>query len=372
MRVAVIPHAFQEHYTLGFVNGLARKGLQVEFARAANMNIGMLDRKVHWTDLKRNTDDSIGILRKMYRFGSYHLRLIAYVVARRDAVVHVIGLLRTPLLTGIIEGFIFRMLARKYVLTVHDILPHDRHTSWNRWLFRQIYRIPHMLVVHTPRMKNELVASYGVVQSRIIVMQHGINDIVSDHEHTRPECRLHLAVPQDACLLLLFGRVAPYKGVEVLLEAFRALNAPIYLVIAGAPINAEYGRHIEALVREHPNRYRILYHLQYIEDYEIATYFRAADAVVMPYTYIDQSGVPFLAFRFGLPVIAFNVGSLSEYVQGDVGLIIHGNSAKDLVEAIETFRRERHRFVPERIEKYALRFRWENVLDSVIQAYGRS
>lgn len=369
MRVVVIPHAFQEHYTLGFVNGLARKGVSVEFSRAANMSAEMLAPEICWRDLGRNTDASISRLRRAYRFAAYHVRLIGYVAARRDAVVHVIGLLRAPLVTGVIEGLLFRALGRKYVLTVHDILPHDRHTSWNRWLFRQIYRIPHTLVVHTARMKDELVASFGVMPSRVVVMQHGMNDIVSDHERTQSECRSEFGVPQDAFVLLLFGRIAPYKGVETLLEAFRELDAQTHLVIAGDPLNADYGRRIETLVREHTGRNRILCHMGYVKDQDIATYFRVADAVVMPYSHIDQSGVPFLAFRFGVPIIAFDVGSLSEYVQEDAGLIIRGNSAKDLVEGVEAFRRERYRFAPDRIEKYSLRFRWENVLDPVIQAY---
>lgn len=368
--VVIIPHAFQEHYVLGFANGLAGQGERVDFVRAANMNTEWLHPDIRWRDLGCNTASRISGLKKAYRFALYHLRLIGYVAARRGAVVHVIALIRKPVVvTGIIEGLIFRALAGKYVLTVHNLLPHDQHTAWSKFLFKLVYRIPHLLVVHTAKMKDDLVASFDVRAERIVVMQHGLNDIVPDHGRTRAECRARLGLPAEACVLLFFGRIRPYKGVETLLDAFREVEAGSFLVIAGEPDSTSLARRIEALVRQHPCRERILYRPGFIANAELASYFRAADVLVLPYRHIDQSGVLFLAFRFELPVVAFDVGALGEYVGSDAGVLVPGATAQDLAEGIERFQRERERFSPRRIQAYAERFRWKHVVGPLVKAY---
>lgn len=369
MRVVIIPHGFQEHYALSFANGLAASGVSVDFARAANMDSALLHRDIRSKNLGRNIDNRIGAYQKAYRYVAYHARLIAYVSARWGSVVHVIGLLRTPIVTGIIEGLLFRVLGSRYVLTVHNLLPHDEHTGWNRWLFRIAYRIPHLLVVHTARMKSELAESFGISRSRIVVMQHGLNDIVPDHGRTSEECRTQLGLPSNACVLLFFGRIAPYKGLETLLDAFRNTGPDVFLVVAGAPINIAYGHHIEKLMSDHPWHDRILSNLQFIDNAEIATYFRAADALVMPYRHIDQSGVLFLALRFAVPIIAFDVGAMNEYIQSDTGVLVRGESAQDLTDGIMTLRSDRQRFQHDAVKHYTDRFRWERVLIPLIEAY---
>jgi glycosyltransferase involved in cell wall biosynthesis len=369
-RVVVIPHGFQQHYSLGFANGLASQGIPVDFVSAANVDTTLLHPNIIWKDLGCNTENRISAVRKAARFVAYHLRLIRYLVARRGAIIHVIGLIRRAVVPiGIIEGMLFRVLAGKYVFTVHNVLPHDSHTIWNRWVFKLVYRIPHLLVVHTAKMKDDLVTSFGVREDRVVVMQHGLNDIVPDHGRSRDECRAQFGLPEGACVLLFFGRIRPYKGVETLLEAFREVSGDLFLVIAGAPANAAYGHRIEELVQQHPHRKRILYHAKFIDDADLASYFRAADALVMPYRHIDQSGVLFLAFRFGLPVIAFDIGALRDYLKNDAGILVQGGGAQDLAVGIKRFQRETRIMAAGTIRAYAHRFRWEEVLKPLIAAY---
>ena len=355
---------------MGFVNGLARRGIDVEFLRAANMDTELLHPAVRWRDLGRNMQPDIGVVRKVLRYCRYHLRLIAHVGSRRGSLIHVIGLLRTPLVTGILEGVLFRILASRYVLTIHNLLPHDKHTRMNKWLFRIIYMIPDILVVHTNHMKAELMQEFGVPAGKIVVMQHGLNDVVPGPVDTPEDSRARLEIPPKAQVLLFFGRIAPYKGVETLLDAFRELGEEFFLLIAGAPVNTSYRDKIEGLINQHPGRERIIHRLEFVDNREISTYFQAADALVMPYRHIDQSGVLFLALRFALPVIAFDVGALREYIQKDLGVLVEGSGAHDFADAIRSFSKMRERFSRESKRADFEKFEWSKVVDPLLNAYG--
>jgi glycosyltransferase involved in cell wall biosynthesis len=83
---------------------------------------------------------------------------------------------------------------------------------------------------------------------------------------------------------------------------------------------------------------RILLRKEYIPDEETEVFFKAADVLALPYRYIYQSGVLFLGYSFGLPVLAADVGSLKEeVVEGETGFVFKPEDAVDLARAIETY-----------------------------------
>lgn len=370
IKALIIPHGFQEHYAVGFANGIAKENIKVDFICADGEDPGLLHPEITWKNLGQNKDANRPTWQKLLRFVFYHWRLILHAVARRGSIIHVIGVLRFEIVTGIMEGLLFRLIGKKYILTVHNLLPHDEHTKTKKRLYRLVYKIPHSLVVHTERMKSELMELFNVPYGKIVVMQHGLSDVVPDHGKQRDACRTILGIPQDYRTLLFFGRLAPYKGLDTLLDAFKELDERFFLVIAGAPSNASYGQKIDNLIAAHPYRDRILCRIRFIRNEDVATYFRAADALIMPYKHIDQSGVMFLSFRFGLPVVAFNVGAINEYVRDDGGVVIDGHRTADLVKGINWFYQNQNYFSPSRIRRYAQRYQWANVLTPIIELYG--
>jgi glycosyltransferase involved in cell wall biosynthesis len=83
---------------------------------------------------------------------------------------------------------------------------------------------------------------------------------------------------------------------------------------------------------------RIIERIAFIPDNEVELYFKAADVVIIPYVDIFQSGVPFLAYSFGLPVIATDAGSLKEdIIEGKTGFICERRNPVDLAKGIETY-----------------------------------
>lgn len=371
MKVILVPHNFQEHYAIGFANGVAGRGIAVDYICSDSEDTNFLNPSIKWLNLGQNTRSDRHILDKALRFIRYHTRLVCHVVMNRNAIVHVIALYRNEVVTGILEGAIFRLSAKKYVLTVHNLLPHNKHTMIKKFLYRITYKLPHYLIAHTEKMKKDLIEFFNVHPNKIVVMQHGINDIVPDHGKDAARCRRMLNLPTDHCILLFFGRLSPYKGLETLLEAYKKLGQQFYLIIAGTADKIGYGNKIKALIANHPCRERISFRLGYVENAEVATYFRAADALIMPYKHIDQSGIIFLAFRFGLPIVAFNVGAFDEYISDEMGLLINGSQTQDLVSGIERFYKNRHRFSPDIIRKHTQRYHWNNTLEPVIALYCR-
>jgi glycosyltransferase involved in cell wall biosynthesis len=134
---------------------------------------------------------------------------------------------------------------------------------------------------------------------------HGVFEHLRHHPDERPLPPDLAAV--DGPVVLCFGLVRPYKGVDVLLEAFRELEGA-ELWIVGMPrmpldsLEALAGR-CRATVRFVP---------RFIIDPEIPGYFRRADLVVLPYRAIEQSGVLYTALAFGRPIVASDVGGFGE------------------------------------------------------------
>jgi len=137
--------------------------------------------------------------------------------------------------------------------------------------------------------------------------------------------------PDEVPTLLFFGRITAYKGLEVLLQAYRQIHAhrPVRLLIAGDGDLRPYQPLLEGLPDvEIANRW--------IEEPEIHIFFERARLLVAPYTSASQSGVIAIAAGFGLPVVATHTGGLPEQVQHGVnGILVSPGSVNELASAIE-------------------------------------
>jgi glycosyltransferase involved in cell wall biosynthesis len=149
------------------------------------------------------------------------------------------------------------------------------------------------------------------------------------------------------------------------------------LIIAGQP-KKEYEQYwfgMRRRIESDPLRDKVLQAIKYIPDDETEVYFKAADALVLPYADIYQSGVLFLGYSFGLPTIATDVGSFrDEIIPGETGLICRPGDPADLASAIERYfasamYRELNG-IRMSIQAYARRrYSWDLVADITKRAY---
>jgi D-inositol-3-phosphate glycosyltransferase len=179
--------------------------------------------------------------------------------------------------------------------------------------------------------------------------------------------------------LLFFGNIAPYKGLEYLVAAFEQLAPahPAYrLIIVGKPKQSdEHWKQVQMEIARSGLRDRVIERIEYIPDEETELYFKAADVLVLPYTRIFQSGVLFLGYSFGLPVIAADVGNLKEeIIEGKTGFVFKPQDAKDLASRIEDyFQSDLYKNIEterRQIKQYANdRYSWQKVAAIITSRY---
>jgi len=228
------------------------------------------------------------------------------------------------------------------VVVCHNVLPHERVPGAS-WLTRTTLRHADLIVTHAPQQPDEL-ATLGLGATRILRAFHPrfvAADLapVPSREAAAAE-RRRLGDP--GLLLLFFGAVRPYKGLDLALEALAQVGASLdaRLVVAGR--FWEGRERYDALVSRLGLRDRVEIRDRYVTNEEAALLFSAADGAVLPYRSATQSGVAQLAFAYGKPVVATRVGGLPAAVEHRrTGLLCPPGNAFALARALERLAADR-------------------------------
>jgi len=236
----------------------------------------------------------------------------------------------------------YKALGKKIVFTAHNVDQGARdgaHLWRNRSSLLFLYKIVDHVIVHTNKMKRDLANGFGISESKVSVIPHGVNCAVPESAVTREEARRVLRLPDGKRALLFFGLISPYKGLEYLITALARLRREkqeVSLVVAGRIKECEpYWHEVCRSIQCEGLSNDVMIHTKHIPDESVEIYFKAADVLIMPYRNIFQSGVLFLAYRFGLPVIATDVGSLREdVIEGKTGHICKPEDPDDLAKTI--------------------------------------
>jgi glycosyltransferase involved in cell wall biosynthesis len=218
-------------------------------------------------------------------------------------------------------------LWRRYplVCTVHDFRPHPGDKLSQKtpfWVEMFVRRRADQLIVHSEHIRTLMVRQLNGAAENISLMPH----IQIGQELVSPMPR------EDEHLILFFGRIWEYKGLEYLIRAEPLISArvpDVRIMIAGQ--GEEFSRYARMMV--HPERFIV--HNEFISEERTAEYFRRASVVVLPYTEASQSGVIPLAYSAAKPVVATTVGGLPEMVEhGRTGYLVPPRNEKSLADAL--------------------------------------
>ena len=347
--VALLTGGWDKPYALGLTAALVAQGLVVDFLGTEEVDGPELhdDPQIRFLNLQRAPGR--GFADKAFRTLTYYWRTIAYAVTAKPKVFHILWYSKFILFDRTVLTLFFRLLGKRLVFTAHNVnaAARDGDDSWvNRSTLKSQYRLTDHIFVHTKKMKEELVADFHVRPDKVSVIPFGINSTVPNTKLTSAQSRERIELRSSDKVMLFFGNILPYKGLEYLVAAFTQLakeSADYRLIIAGKPKLAprdceSYWNGIMSQITESEVRERILERFEYVPDEQTELYFKAADVLILPYTHIFQSGILFLSYQFGLPVIATDVGSLREdVVEGKTGLVCKPRDSSDLAKNIEKY-----------------------------------
>jgi glycosyltransferase involved in cell wall biosynthesis len=216
-----------------------------------------------------------------------------------------------------------RLLPRNVplVLTAHDVLPREPRVG-QRDAQRRLYDRFDAIVAHTEHSRDRLTRELGVDPTRVHVIAHGA------FAHLAELPAGPAPFQTDKRVVLFFGLLRPYKGLDVLLDAWRGIDdAELWIVGMPRMDVAELRARAPASVR---------FVTRFVADAELPAYFRRADLVVLPYREIEQSGVLFTALAFGKPLLVSDIGGFSELAARGAAHAVPPGDASALRDALIT------------------------------------
>lgn len=202
-------------------------------------------------------------------------------------------------------------LSGRYPLIIlcHNVLPHENHW-WDPWLVRAVLSWGTGFITQSLQEK-ELLLSL-LPKARVAVCPHPVYDILSDMRISKEQARQRLKLPANTPILLFFGIVREYKGLQDLLAALPEVQeklGSVTLVVAGEFWD-DQGPYLET-IRHLGIEDSVFLDARYIPNEEAAVYFSAADLLVSPYRRATGSGAVQMAVGFGLPVVATEAAGLA-------------------------------------------------------------
>lgn len=345
MKVSLLTGGKDVHYALGLLSGLVLKTIEIEFIGNdswKNANV-CKQKNVLYYNLRGDQSPNASIKKKILRVIRYYLKLFKYAAVTDSKIFHIQWLNKFTFFDRTILNIYYKILGKKIIFTAHDINFKKlvgKDTLINRFSLKFMYRIVDHIIVHTDKMKAELVDNYNVRKNKISVIQFGINIVMPNTELTRIQARKNIGLNSNEKSILFFGNIAPYKGLELLILSLIHLKARLNkfkLIIAGR-IKQDckaYWDNIQKIIKENDLEDILIKRIEYIPEEEAEIYFKSADVLILPYKNIFQSGVIFTSYYFGLPVIATNVGSLKEnIIEGKTGYVCQAEDSEDLAEKI--------------------------------------
>jgi glycosyltransferase involved in cell wall biosynthesis len=199
-----------------------------------------------------------------------------------------------------------RRRGSKIVLTVHDLLPHNTGET-HRQTYHDLYQMVDRIICHSDNIRGRLCSEYSIPEEKVSVIPHGpfFYDLPAA---TSGQTLQSFEIDSEQMLVLWQGIISPYKGIDLLLEAWQKVeatfeNASLLIAGTGSPeLLEQIYEQISRLGLE-----RVTLHPRFISTEELVALHRAADIVVYPYRAITTSGALATGLALGKTIVASNL-----------------------------------------------------------------
>lgn len=226
-----------------------------------------------------------------------------------------------------------KMKKQSKVITVLDnVIPHEKRffdESFTKYFLKQ----NHGFVVMSNSVKNDLLQF--IPNAKYISHSHPLYNHFGKKADAA-ESRKKLNIPEGKKVILFFGFIRDYKGLDLLIDAMSKLDDGYLLIICGEVYGSfeKYNQQIEKLRIQN----RISLHVCYISDDDVPLFFSASDVCVLPYKSATQSGITSIAHHFDLPLIATDTGGLKESIlHNKTGIIVDSPDSNLIASAISNY-----------------------------------
>jgi len=229
-------------------------------------------------------------------------------------------------------GYVAKHMGKhcRVVSIVHNATPHEQGRM-DKTLSNYFFKRNTHCIALSNAVKNDIQTNYPEIKTKVLlhpVYEHFGNVV------DRAEAAKALNLDPDKKYLLFFGLIRDYKGLDQLLLSMKDLDKDIHLIVAGE-VYGSFDKYAK-IIKDDKLEDRVHLNLDYISDEQVKYYFSLTSTVVLPYKSGTQSGIIAIAKHFNKPIVATDVGGLSEFIQDDTeGMIVPPDDLNELSKAIE-------------------------------------
>jgi len=276
---------------------------------------------------------------------------------------------------------IVKIRGKKIIITVHNVTPHTTDLPsvfLDKKINRIIFPFADHFIVHNKRNIGKFLKLYKIDENKISIIPHGTMMPYQKIKNiSKEEARKYLNISSDKKVILFFGYMWDYKGLDVLLKSLKIVKENmnnVVLLLAGQPLR-DWEKY-EKIIKENGLDDCIIKALKYIPDSEIEYYFSSADLVALPYyehPFDTHGGVGALALSFNNPMIVTDVGGLPEYVK-DERVISHPNNVEELSQKIISVLKDETllKKLSKDSEELSKELSWDKIADTTVDVYNKT
>jgi glycosyltransferase involved in cell wall biosynthesis len=334
MKIISIANGFQVDYMINYLNSIAGKIDQIDFIGSDIYPVDKIPKKIKFINLRGGHEHDASLFIKIKRIIKYYYHLIKYLKKNKTRGIIHLQWLKFYLFDGVIMPWYCKVIGYRVAYTVHDVIPHDKDTRVNRLLFQLIYNLHERLIVHTEFIKNRLIDEFNIPSHKIKIIKHGVYQINDNQIIERTAAKQKIGIGKENIVLLFFGYITYYKGLDLLLKVFNQLNSSKIKLIVAGEVKDSYMNEVNLLKKKYSEN--ITYKLNYINDSELNDLFNATDIVVLPYREASQSGVLFMSYAYGVPVLAPKLGGFPyDIAENKTGILFEADNEKSFYDNLK-------------------------------------
>ena len=262
-------------------------------------------------------------------------------------------------------GTILRIVKKnkhtKVVCIADNIIPHEKRPGDNAFTKYFVKPIDGFITM-SEKVLNDM-PKFTTKQA--IRIEHPLYDNFGD-SMPKPLARQHLQLPAEEKIILFFGFIRKYKGLDILLQAMalpEMKNSGIKLLVAGEYYDDK--KEYDEIIAKNNLHENVILKTDFIADSEVKYFMSAADFIIQPYRNATQSGVTPLAYHFEKPMLVTNVGGLPDLVpDGKVGLVAEPTPESIASNILQLYALGENHFLPH-LREEKKKYSWQNLTDAV-------